>query len=55
MVPASDFYIKLSIEISEEVSRMGFITIGLAVTVWGTVKIIEFIANAKTNNEENVK
>lgn len=50
MIPSPDFHVSLSIYIAEEVIRMGFITIGLIVVVWGTVKIISII---KDSNEQN--
>lgn len=51
MIPSADFYIKLSIEISEEVIRLGFATIGFAIAIWGMVKIIEFIAKPKQQGD----
>lgn len=51
MIPSPDFYFKLSLEISEEVLRMGCATIGFAVAVWGIVKIISLLVENAKNQQ----
>ena len=51
MLTSPDFYLKFSLEISEEVLRMGCATIGFAVAVWGIVKIISLLVDNAKNQQ----
>ena len=45
MIPAPDFRIDISINIAEEVIRMGCATIGFAIACWAIVKIVGILVN----------
>lgn len=51
MIPAPDFRVEIVIDITEEVVRMGFATIGFAIAVWGMIKIISIIAKANQKEQ----
>lgn len=52
MIPAPDFRLDISINISEDVMRMGFSTIGFIFAMWAAVRIVSYIANSNASVEK---
>lgn len=43
MIPQPDFRIDIAINVADEVIRMGCVTVGFIVAVWGIVKMTDIL------------